>query len=108
MTGLKYLSNEVDILVYQLSDGGEVTQRGSRPNLNIQDQINEVHLENIRRDCERKKWIEEKNLDVVETKEIKQYLNKHLTSYYNGQSQSLYAQYLGSHLTVGFNFKLLR
>jgi len=98
---LKYLKNEVDILVYQLIDA-EATQR-TKPNLNVIEKINQIHLENIRRECERKKWMDEKNNVVAETKDIKQCLNDHLTSNYTGSALQIYAQYLGSHLTVGLN-----
>ena len=99
VTDAKSLSNQVDILVYQLTESEST--RGSKPGLDISAKINEVHLENIRRECERKKWTEEKNLVVAESREIKLHLNEHLTSNYTGAALQLYAQYLGSYLTVG-------
>lgn len=96
ITGSKYLNNEVELLVYQLDS--DKLGRG-KPNLNIFSRINDVHFENIRRDCERKKWINAKNSMAPDTKEAKLRLNKYLTGHFSGNALQLYVQYLGSHLS---------
>lgn len=99
ITGLKYLNNEVELLIYQLDSKLFNSGDNRKPNLNIFERINENHFENIRRDCEQRQWSKEKALISSELKEVKIKLYEYLTRNFKDTSQQLYVQYLASYMT---------
>lgn len=86
--------------MYQLDSRLFNCAESRKPNLNIYERINENRLENIRRDCEKRKWNKEKAAIAVQSKDVKLKLNEYLTRNYKEIGLQLYAQYLGSYLTV--------